>query len=234
MKTIGLIGGLSWESTADYYKTINEYVKKQYGGLHSAKCLMYSFNFHEVVELQNNGLWEEATNEMIHAAESLEKAGADLVIICTNTMHLMAEEVQAAISVPLIHIVDVIANSIKEQGLSSIGLLGTRFTMEKDFYKERLAKHGIKTIIPTDEDRTTVHNVIYQELCQGRICPKSKASYQAIIERLAEQGAQGVILGCTEIPLLLSADDSEIPLFDSTKLHAEYTIQYAMKRKQMV
>ncbi|KMK76688.1 hypothetical protein AB990_13630 [Alkalihalobacillus pseudalcaliphilus] len=234
MKKIGLIGGLSWESTADYYKRINEYVKNQYGGLHSAKCLVYSFNFHEVVELQNNGRWQEATEEMITAAQSLEKAGAELVIICTNTMHLMAKEVQEAISIPLIHIVDVIAESIKSHGFSKIGLLGTRFTMEKDFYKEKLEEHGIETIIPTEEDRAIVHHVIYDELCQGIVCPNSKASYQAIIERLASRGAEGVILGCTEIPLLISEHDTLIPLFDSTKLHAEYATKLALLPKEQV
>ncbi|MBP3039116.1 aspartate/glutamate racemase family protein [Bacillaceae bacterium Marseille-Q3522] len=227
MKTIGLIGGLSWESTTDYYRYVNELVQKKQGELHSAKCLMYSFDFQEVVELQQQGHWQEATAKMVNAAKTLEQAGADLIVICTNTMHLMAEDVKKAIAIPLIHIVDAIAARIKEKGIKKVGLLGTRYTMEKDFYKDLLKKYGIDVLIPNEEDRITIHEVIFAELCKGDVLPSSKEKYQKIIQRLGENGAEGIILGCTEIPLLIKQQDSALPLFDSTKIHCEKAVEAA-------
>ncbi|MDQ0207194.1 aspartate/glutamate racemase family protein [Alkalicoccobacillus murimartini] len=230
MKTIGFIGGLSWESTADYYKYVNEYVKDELGGLHSAKCLLHSFDFQEIVNLQKLGHWEEATAKMVDAAQKLEGAGADLIVICTNTMHLMAEDIEKATSIPLIHIADAVAESIKKQKLKRVGLLGTAFTMEKDFYKNRLASHGIECIIPCDIGRKDAHDIIFSELCRGEIRNESKVRYQQLIHELALEGAEGVILGCTEIPLLIKQEDSSLPVFDSTKLHAESAVAFAMEQ----
>jgi aspartate racemase len=220
MKTIGLIGGLSWESTSVYYSYINRYVQQRLGGLHSAKCLVYSFDFEEIARLQRQGEWNLATEKMVEAAKILEQGGADLIVICTNTMHLMANEVQKAINVPLIHIVDCVVGEIKEKNLSKVGLLGTRFTMEQPFYKELLNEQGIEVIIPDDSERQIVHDVIFGELCQGVVESASKKAYLNIINKLVERGAEGIILGCTEIPLLIQQDDSSIPLFDTTYLHA--------------
>lgn len=228
MKTIGLIGGLSWESTADYYRYINTFVKEQMGGLHSAKSLLYSFDFEEIVALQKAGHWNEATVLMINAAKTLEAGGADIVIICTNTMHKMAKEVQAAINIPLLHIADVTGNEIKKTALKKVGLLGTMFTMEQSFYKDALFQQEIETIIPDKEDREAVHQIIFDELCKGIILPESKAIYLRIIEKLQAQGAEGIILGCTEIPLLIKQEDSSIPLFDTTFLHAKAAVSYAL------
>ncbi|AYV69300.1 aspartate racemase [Niallia circulans] len=228
MKTIGLIGGLSWESTADYYRYINTFVKEQMGGLHSAKSLLYSFDFEEIVALQKAGHWNEATVLMKNAAKTLEAGGADIVIICTNTMHKMAKEVQAAINIPLLHIADVTGNEIKKTALKKVGLLGTMFTMEQSFYKDALFQQEIETIIPDKEDREAVHQIIFDELCKGIILPESKAIYLRIIEKLQAQGAEGIILGCTEIPLLIKQEDSSIPLFDTTFLHAKAAVSYAL------
>ncbi|TSB47241.1 aspartate/glutamate racemase family protein [Alkalicoccobacillus porphyridii] len=229
MKTIGFIGGLSWESTADYYRYVNEYVKEELGGLHSAKCLLHSFDFQEIVQLQKLGHWEEATARMVDAAKKLEGAGADLIVICTNTMHLMADEIEKQTSIPLIHIADAVAVAIKKANMSRIGLLGTAFTMEKTFYKDRLATHGIECLIPGEEDRKVAHDIIFSELCRGEILEESKISYQQIIQQLKKDGAQGVILGCTEIPLLIKQTDSPLPVFDSTRLHAEAAVRFAME-----
>jgi aspartate racemase len=228
MKTIGLIGGLSWESTTVYYHYINRYIQQQLGGIHSAKCLIYSFNFEEIAKLQREGEWELATNKMIEAAEVLENGGADLIAICTNTMHLMAGEVQDAVNVPLIHIVDCVVEEIKKKNLSKVGLLGTRFTMEEPFYKELLNKDNIEVIIPDEEDRQIVHDVIFGELCKGINEPASKEAYLNIINKLVERGAEGVILGCTEIPLLIQQTDTTIPLFDTTAIHANKVAQIAL------
>ncbi|MCM2981506.1 aspartate/glutamate racemase family protein [Niallia sp. FSL W8-0951] len=230
MKTIGLIGGLSWESTADYYRYINTFVKEQMGGLHSAKLLLYSFDFEEIVALQKAGHWDEATVLMINAAKTLEAGGADIVIICTNTMHKMAKEVQAAITIPLLHIADVTGYEIKKATLKKVGLLGTMFTMEQSFYKEALLQQEIETIIPDKEDREAVHQIIFDELCKGIILPESKAIYLRIIDKLQAQGAEGIILGCTEIPLLIKQEDSSIPLFDTTFLHAQAAVSYALDK----
>lgn len=231
MKTIGLIGGLSWESTADYYRYINTFVKEQLGGLHSAKCLLYSFDFEEIVALQKAGNWDKATELMIHAAKTLETGGADIVLICTNTMHKMAKEVQAAVSIPLLHIAEVTGNEAKDAGLKKVGLLGTMFTMEHSFYKEALLDQEIETIVPEKEDREAVHRIIFDELCKGIILPESKEIYLHIIDKLLAQGAEGIILGCTEIPLLIKQEDSSIPLFDTTFLHAKAAVSYALHKE---
>lgn len=228
MKTIGLIGGLSWESTSVYYEYINRSIQQQLGGIHSAKCLLYSFDFEEIAKLQREGEWEIATKKMIEVAKIVENGGADLIAICTNTMHLMANEVQEAINVPLIHIVDCVVEEIKAKNISKVGLLGTRFTMEQSFYKDRLIKNDIDVIIPDEEDRQTVHDVIFGELCKGTINETSKEAYLTIINKLVESGAEGIILGCTEIPLLIQQNDTCIPLFDTTALHANKMVQKAL------
>ena len=234
MKTIGLIGGLSWESTAEYYRHLNILVREHLGELHSAKCVVYSFDFEEIVTMQKNGAWEDATNSMIDAAKTLEKSGADLLLICTNTMHKMAEEVQASVSIPLLHIADETGKKIKEKKLKKVGLLGTKFTMEHDFYKDRLLSLGIETIVPSKEDRATVHNIIFDELCKGIILPESKAKYVEIMEKLVSEGAEGMILGCTEIPLLIKENDISIPLFDTTYIHAKSAVSFAMDAKKKI
>jgi aspartate racemase len=230
MKTIGLIGGMSWESSIEYYRIINETVKAKLGGLHSAKSVMYSVDFAEIEALQRQGRWNEATAMMIEAARHVEGGGADFIVICTNTMHKMADEVQEQAQIPLLHIADATAERIKAHGLQEIGLLGTKFTMEEDFYKGRLVeKHGLDVLIPSDEGRELVHRVIYDELCAGEIKPSSREQYVHIMERLVERGAEGIILGCTEISLLVGDEDSRVPLFDTTKIHAEAAVEYALR-----
>lgn len=231
MKTIGLIGGMSWESSLEYYRIINEQIKEKLGGLHSAKSLMYSVDFDEIERLQHQGNWEEATKLMIDAAKRLERGGADFVIICTNTMHKMADDVQNSINIPLLHIADATAEKIKKRGLNKIGLLGTKFTMEEDFYKGRLIeKYGLEVIVPDDKDRQIVHDVIYDELCLGAINQSSKDQFIRIINRLFDNGAEAVILGCTEIPLLVEQRDVKVPLFDTTRIHAESAVEYSLKQ----
>jgi aspartate racemase len=230
MKTIGLIGGMSWESSIEYYRIINEAVRQRLGGLHSAQSLMYSLDFAEIEVLQAQGRWDQATEMMVAAAQRLERGGADLVVICTNTMHLMADEVQAAIDIPLLHIADSTAERIKRAGLHTVGLLGTRFTMEKDFYKGRLVdKYGLEVLIPNEAGREIVHRVIYDELVLGNILPESKAQYDLIIEGLVQRGAQGVILGCTEIGLLVKDGQGPVPIFDTTKIHALAAVDFALE-----
>jgi len=230
MKTIGLIGGMSWESSIEYYRIINETVKAKLGGLHSAKSVMYSVDFAEIEALQHQGRWDEATAMMIEAARHVEGGGADFIVICTNTMHKMADEVQEHAQIPLLHIADATAERIKVHGLQEIGLLGTKFTMEEDFYKGRLVeKHGLDVLIPSDEGREIVHRVIYDELCAGEIKPPSREQYRHIMEHLVERGAEGIILGCTEISLLVGDEDSRVPLFDTTKIHAEAAVEYALR-----
>jgi len=230
MKKIGLIGGMSWESSLEYYRIINETVKQKLGGLHSAECIMYSVDFDEIEKLQHQGKWEELTQIMIDCAQRLEKAGANLVIICTNTMHKMAGEVESSINIPLLHIADATAEKIKGKGFKKVGLLGTKFTMEEDFYKGRLIdKHAIEVIIPNSEEMQIIHDIIFNELCLGEIKETSKEQYKKIIINLAEKGAEGVILGCTEIPLLIKQEDVEVPLFDTTRIHAEFAVDYAIK-----
>ena len=230
MKTIGMIGGMSWESSIEYYRIINETVKEQLGDLHSAKSLMYSVDFAEIEVLQREGRWQEATRAMVEAARSVEAGGADFLIICTNTMHKMADEVQKSIAIPLLHIADATAEAIKARGLQRVGLLGTRFTMEEDFYRGRLVeKHALEVLVPDAAEREIVHRIIYDELVLGRIVPASKAEYLRIIGGLAEAGAEGIILGCTEIGLLVSQADSRLPLFDTTRIHALAAVQYALE-----
>lgn len=228
-KVIGLIGGMSWESSAEYYRIINETVRARLGDLRSARCLLWSFDFGEIEALQHAGRWDEAAEELIDAARRLERGGADCVLICTNTMHRMADQVQAAIGLPLLHIADPTAERIRAAGLSRIGLLGTAFTMEQDFYKGRLAsRHGLDVLVPDAADRAVVHRVIYEELVQGRVLPESRAAYRSVIARLVERGAQAIILGCTEIMLLVRPEDSPVPLFDTTALHAEAAVDWAL------
>jgi aspartate racemase len=229
MKTIGLIGGMSWESSAEYYKIINETVKKRLGGLHSATLIMYSVDFEDIEKLQHAGEWDKATEFMVDAAQKVERGGADFVLICTNTMHKMADEVQHALNIPLLHIADATAAEIKAHNMNRVGLLGTRFTMEEDFYKKRLQEnHGITTIIPEGDERTIVHDIIYDELCCGEIRESSRETYKIIIEHLIKRGAEGIILGCTEIPLLVSQKDSPVPVFDTTRIHAEAAVTLAL------
>jgi aspartate racemase len=230
MKTIGLIGGMSWESSLEYYRIINEAVKDKLGEPHSCKSIMYSVDFAEFEKLQHENRWELLTIKMIDIAKKLEKAGADLILICTNTMHKMAAEVQNNIDIPLLHITDAAADEIKSNNMKKVGLLGTKFTMEEDFYKKRLKeRHKIDVIIPEAEDREVVHNVIYKELISGIIKEKSRDKFKKIIKNLEKKGAEGVILGCTEIPLLIKDKDCEIAVFNTTKLHAEKAVELALK-----
>ncbi len=228
-KVIGLIGGMSWESSAEYYRIINVLVRERLGGLRSAKCLMWSFDFGEIEALQHAGRWDDATAQMIDAAQRLERGGADFVLICTNTMHRMADQVQAAIGLPLLHIADPTAERIKAAGVKKVGLLGTAFTMEQDFYKGRLIeRHGLDVIIPEEDDRRVVHRIIYDELVQGRIEAASRQAYREVITRLVERGAEAIILGCTEIMLLVGPQDSSVPLYDTTAIHAEAAVDMAI------
>jgi aspartate racemase len=229
MKTIGLIGGMSWESSIEYYRIINEEVRDRLGKLHSAQSLMYSLDFAEVEKLQREGRWKEATESMVDAARRLEKGGADFLVICTNTMHKMADEVQSCIAIPLLHVVDATAESVKGRGVETVGLLGTRFTMEEDFYRGRLArKHGLDVQVPEAFDRERVHRVIYDELVAGELRQESKAALLQIIDGLIARGAKGIILGCTEIPLLIKDGDCSVPIFDTTRIHARAAAEMAL------
>lgn len=230
MKTIGMIGGMSWESSLEYYRIINQTVKARLGSLHSAKSLMFSFDFAEIEALQMAGDWPKATTMMVQAAQQLEKGGADFVIICTNTMHKMAEVVQENINIPLLHIADATAAAIQAQGLHKIGLLGTNFTMEEDFYKGRLVdKFSLDVIVPGRPERQLVHDIIYDELCLGITQADSRTRYRQIMAEMAAAGAEGIILGCTEIGLLVNQNDSSVPLFDTTLIHAETAVTYALQ-----
>ncbi|WP_317336412.1 aspartate/glutamate racemase family protein [Dysosmobacter welbionis] len=220
MKTIGLIGGMSWESTVTYYQIVNEVVKEKLGGLHSAKVLLYSVNFAEIEAYQANGQWDESAEVLAQAAENLEKAGADFVLICTNTMHKVAPQVQSRIHIPLVHIAEATADALKENNISKVGLLGTKYTMTQEFYKNKLIEAGIDVLIPEGDDINIVNDIIYNELCLGDVKAASKKEYLRIIENLKQRGAQGVILGCTEIGLLIQQQDTELPVFDTTQIHA--------------
>ncbi|MFM2580379.1 aspartate/glutamate racemase family protein [Vibrio fortis] len=229
MKTIGLLGGMSWESTASYYKALNEGVKSRLGGLNSAKVVLFSVNFDEIEKLQHQGKWDETAVLLSDAAESVEKAGADFLMICTNTMHKVVPEIESRISIPVLHIADATANVLQADGIEKVGLLGTRFTMEQDFYKGRLTdKFGMDVVVPSAEDQETVHTIIYDELCKGVIKESSKQQYLAIIDKLYAEGAQAVILGCTEIALLVSQRDTQVPLYDTTEIHAKQGVEYAL------
>lgn len=229
MKTIGMIGGMSWESTAEYYRVLNTRTRERLGGLHSARCILYSVDFAEIEALQRCGDWEAASRALVAAGRAVANAGADLLMICTNTMHLMAEAVQAGVEIPLLHIADATAARVQARGLKRVGLLGTRFTMEKDFYKGRLVKQfGMEVLVPPAADRRIVHDVIYDELCQGQILPASKTAYLRVIDDLLQAGAEGIILGCTEIGLLVKPADTAAPLFDTARIHAEAAVDLAI------
>ncbi|TQV76762.1 aspartate/glutamate racemase family protein [Aliikangiella marina] len=229
MKTIGLIGGMSWESTVSYYQLINRGIKQHLGGLHSAKLLMYSVDFAEIEALQHAGDWQKTAEILASAAQSLESGGADCVVICTNTMHKVAPQVAASVSLPLIHIADATGQKLSENSIETVGLLGTNFTMEQSFYKGRIeSEFGIQVVIPNQAERKIVHEVIYQELCLGKIEEASKREYLKIIDKLAAQGAQAVILGCTEIALLVEQADTNVPLYNTTEIHAQAAIEFAL------
>jgi aspartate racemase len=229
MKTIGLIGGMSWESTVPYYRLINEGVKQRLGGLHSARIVLFSVDFHDIERLQHAGRWDDAGAMLGDAARALQSAGAEFLVLCTNTMHKVTPAIEAAVRIPLLHIADPTAEAVKRAGIRTVGLLGTRFTMEEDFYRGRLeARHGLPVVIPGAADRDIVHHVIYDELCLGVTLEESRAAYRAIIGRLVAQGAEGIILGCTEIGLLVGPADSPVPVFDTTRLHAESAVNLAL------
>lgn len=229
MKTIGMIGGMSWESSLAYYRLVNQGVKERLGGFHSAACVMVSVDFHEVEQYQARGDWAAAARLMTAAAQKVEKAGADFLIICTNTMHKVAREVLAHIRIPLLHIADPTAQSVISHDIQTVGLLGTRFTMEEDFYKGKLVQdYGLTVVTPTDDEMNVIHRVIFQELCLGKIEADSRRRYLEIVDSLIRRGAQGVILGCTEIGLLIKNGDSRVPFFDTTRIHAEAAVAMAL------
>lgn len=226
MRTIGLLGGMSWESSAEYYRIINTEVKQRLGGLHSAKLVLYSVDFAEIERLQHAGDWDGAGVMLADAAARLERAGAECLVICTNTMHRLADAITQGIQIPLLHIADATAARVQAAGVKRVGLLGTKFTMEQEFYRGRLERHGLEVLVPTADDRELVHRVIYEELCKGEIDSQSRASYEQIVERLVASGAEGVILGCTEIGLLLKA--ACVPLFDTARIHAEAAVAWSV------
>ncbi|GHF40483.1 aspartate racemase [Kitasatospora xanthocidica] len=228
MKTLGLIGGMSWESTAEYYRLLNELTRDRLGGLHSARLVLHSVDFADIERLQTAGRWEEAGKVLAGAARSLEAAGAELLLICTNTMHKVADQVAAAVSVPLLHLADATADAVRAAGLRRVGLLGTAFTMEQDFYRGRLASGGLDVLVPDTDARALVHRVIYQELCLGVVREESRAAYRRVIGELVAAGAEGIVLGCTEIELLVRQEDSPVPLFPTARLHAEAAVAAAL------
>lgn len=230
MKTIGLLGGMSWESTQSYYRLINEGIKARLGGLHSARLILYSVDFAEIEQLQHQGDWEATAAILTSASRALEAAGADLLMIGTNTMHKVAPQIEQAISIPLLHIADATAGLLKQEGISTVGLLGTRFTMEQEFYRARLEQAGIRVIIPDEGDRHEIHRVIYEELCHGDIQPTSRDSYLTVVDTLSARGAQGIILGCTEIGLLIQQSDTPVPLYDTTEIHARAAVSQALEQ----
>ena len=229
LKTIGLMGGMSWESTVTYYKIINETVKEKLGGLHSAKCVLYSVDFQEIEECQASGNWEKSGEILGEAAYNLEKAGADFIVICTNTMHKVVNQIKEKISIPILHIAEMTAEKILEKGLKNTALLGTKYTMEQDFYKSKLIEKGINVIIPDKNDIEIINKVIYDELCLGTINSNSKKKFLEIVDRLRSKGAEGIILGCTEIGLLIKNEDTDVPLFDTAIIHAEQAAMYSIK-----
>lgn len=229
MKTIGLIGGMSWESSIEYYRIINQSVREKLGGVHSAKCVMVSVDFAEIERLQHQGKWEDTREILIESAKSLEKSGSDFIVLCTNTMHKVAEDIQTHIGIPLLHIADATAQRVIESGIRKVALLGTRFTMEENFYKGRLMrKYNLDVLIPDPEEREIIHNVIYHELVVGKIQPQSRDQYLEIIMRMIGEGAEGIILGCTEIGLLVKQSDCPVPVFDTTRIHAEAAVAFAL------
>ncbi|WP_433774838.1 aspartate/glutamate racemase family protein [Bacillus wiedmannii] len=229
MKTIGLIGGMSWESTSEYYRILNEEIKSRLGGLHSAKCLINSVDFEEIERYQSSGDWDGAGELLGNAAYSLQKSGADFIIICTNTMHKVVEKIKENINIPVLHIADATAKEIKRKGIQRVGLLGTKYTMEQDFYKLRIEENDIKVMVPLVKDREKINEVIYTELCLGKINSQSREYYKSVIEELVQQGVQGIILGCTEIGLLIKQEDVSIPIFDTTYIHAIEAVNVALE-----
>jgi amino-acid racemase len=230
MKVIGLLGGMSWESSAEYYRHVNERVRERLGGFHSAHCVLYSVDFAEIEELQASGRWDAAGKRLDEAAGALKRAGADFLVLCTNTMHKVADRITG---LPLLHLGDATAGAVLAAGVRKVGLLGTAFTMGQDFYVDRLASHGLDVLVPPEEDRAEVHRVIYEELVLGVVREESRAAYRAVIRRLVERGAEGVILGCTEIELLVGAGDSPVPVFPTTRLHAELAADHALGLAEM-
>jgi aspartate racemase len=229
MKVIGLIGGMSWESTVPYYRIVNETIKQRLGGLHSAKVVLYSVDFHEIERMQHAGDWAAAATQLAEVARAVERAGADFIVLCTNTMHKVAGQIENAVRIPLLHIADATADEITKAGLSTLGLLGTRFTMEQPFYKERLEqRHGLRVLVPEPRDRELIHRVIYEELCLGRIVEASRTEYRRIMADLVDQGAEAIVLGCTEITLLVGAADATVPMFDTTAIHARKAAERAL------
>ncbi len=230
MKVIGMLGGMSWESTASYYAALNEGVKQRLGGLHSAKIVLYSVDFSEIETLQHRGDWDATAELLAEGAQAIERAGAEFLVICTNTMHKVAPAIQDAIGIPLLHIADATAEALMRDGIRRVGLLGTRFTMEQPFYRERLETHGIDVVVPDEEARAAIHEVIYSELCLGVIRQGSKQRFLKIMEYLRTEGAEAVILGCTEIALLVQQTDTDIPVYDTTAIHAERAVTYALEK----
>lgn len=228
MKTIGVIGGMSWESTQTYYRLINQQVREQLGGLHSAKLILYSVDFAEIEPLQHAGDWDGTAEILTEAAQALETAGADFIVLATNTMHKVAPEIELAVNIPLLHIADATAAALQADGITTVALLGTKFTMEQDFYRQRLEDHGICVVVPEIRERNRIHEVIFKELCLGKTEPQSKADYLNIINKLAEYGADAIILGCTEIGLLISQADTKIKLYDTTEIHADQAVKFAL------
>lgn len=228
MKTIGLIGGMSWESTRTYYEVINQGIKERLGGLHSAKCVLFSVDFHEIEQLQASGEWDKSAVLLAEAARSLERAGADFLVICTNTMHKVAPTIRASVGIPLLHIADATADALTEKGIRRAGLLGTKYTMTQDFYTGRLIEKGLEAIVPSPEDIETVNRIIYEELCLGTVSEESRSAMLRVIRSLSERGAEGVILGCTEIGLLIRQCDTPVPLFDTTLIHAVKAVELAL------
>ncbi|MGN5648979.1 aspartate/glutamate racemase family protein [Bacillus sp. Brlt_9] len=231
MKTIGLIGGMSWESTSEYYRIINEEIKERLGGLHSAKCMINSVDFEEIERFQSNGDWNGAGEVLGNAAYSLQRGGADFIIICTNTMHKVIEKIKENIHIPVLHIADATAKEIKRKDIQTVGLLGTKYTMEQDFYKLRIEENHINVMIPSKKDREKVNEVIYTELCLGKITTQSREYYKSVIENLIQEGAQGIILGCTEIGLLIKQEDVSVPIFDTTHIHAVEAVNFALRNR---
>jgi amino-acid racemase len=228
MQTIGFLGGMSWQSTAEYYRLANELVAARLGGLHSARCVVASVDFAEIEQMQASGAWHDAGALLAGEAKRLELAGADFLVLCTNTMHKVADQIEAAVGVPLLHLGDATAEAVRAAGVDVVGLLGTRFTMEESFYVQRLESHGLRVVVPGADDRAEVNRVIYDELCLGLVDDKSRRRYQAVVERLVDRGAQGVILGCTEIELLIGPDDLDVPAFPTTRLHVEAAVERAL------
>jgi aspartate racemase len=229
MRTIGLLGGMSWESSVEYYRLLNEAVRERLGGLHSAECVMWSVDFAPIEELQRSGDWDEAARRLAVLARRLEGAGVECLVLCTNTMHRLAGEVQAAIEIPLLHIADATAARVRAAGVDTVGLLATRYTMEQDFYRGRLEeRHGLGVLVPPEPDLTLVHDVIYRELCQGRVLDGSREEYRRVIAELEAAGADGIIYGCTEIDLLVGPEDASVPVFDSTRIHVEAAVEWAL------